>query len=85
MTEWWHWAILIGANTPIYLLIGWAMFGTWGDFWQCLKFWIMPDIFSAMRGEWLEDVWSELKLVFFLAACAVIVAAEWWVLTNHVL
>ena len=42
------------------------LFEDWEGFVECLKFWITPDIFSFFFGEYLEDRWSELKLVFWL-------------------
>lgn len=42
------------------------LFGDWEGFVECIKFWITPDIFSLFTGEYLEDRWSELKLVFWL-------------------
>ncbi len=42
------------------------LFGDWEEFVECIKFWFTPDIFSLFTGEYLEDRWSELKLVFWL-------------------
>ena len=42
------------------------LFGDWEEFVECVKFWITPDVFSLIDGEYLEDRWSELKLVFWV-------------------
>ena len=36
------------------------------DFFDCLKFWLMPDIISLFRGEYMDDYFSELKLGLWL-------------------
>ena len=41
-------------------------FGDAGNFWRCVGFWFTPNIISWFRGEWSEDYWSEMKLVFWL-------------------
>ncbi|GJM19560.1 MAG: hypothetical protein DHS20C14_17730 [Phycisphaeraceae bacterium] len=79
------WIILIIVNAPVYLLFGKAVFGGWDGFGECVKYWLMPDVVSLFRGEWGEDFWAELKLVWWAAGCAVVVFGEWWVLTNYVL
>lgn len=77
---WWHWAILIGANTPMYLLIGWAIFDSWGGFFEAIKYYLTPDFWSFLVGEWAEDWWAEFKLFIFAIACAAVVVGEWWVI-----
>lgn len=83
--EWWGWLILIVVNIPISIGIGWVIFSTWEEFFECVKFWLTPDIISMFRGEWVEDTWAELKLFAWLALCAACVFGEWWVLTRHIL
>jgi hypothetical protein len=42
-------------------------FGDLKGFWDCLLYWLTPDIFSMLRGRWGEDIFSELKLFIWLA------------------
>lgn len=81
----WYWAILIAANTPLYVLIGWIVFDGWEGFLECVRFWLTPDIFSALRGEYVDDIWGELKLFYFLILCAGLVFAEHILLTRYIL
>lgn len=37
------------------------------DFIECVKFWFTPNILSAFRGKYSEDLWAELKLLVWLA------------------
>ena len=74
--EWWYWAVLIGANTPVYVLIGWLIFDDLAGFIESLRYWMMPDAWSWIKGEGIEDLWAELKLFAFVIACTAIVAGE---------
>jgi hypothetical protein len=70
------WIILMVANLPLYGLVGWVLFKDWDNFWDCVKFWLTPDIISLFRGEWMEDQWAQMKLFVWLALCAGAVLAE---------
>jgi hypothetical protein len=70
------WIILMVANLPLYWLVGWVLFKDWDNFWDCIKFWLTPDIISLFRGEWIEDQWAQMKLFVWLALCAGAVLAE---------
>ncbi len=74
------WIILVAANIPLYWLVGWVLFKDWENFWDCLKFWLTPDIISLFRGEWIEDQWAQVKLSLWLVLCAGAVLAEGLVL-----
>lgn len=56
------WIILAIANIPVYVFIGYHLFGTWESFGEALRFWMKPDMWSAMDGEYFEDMVAELKL-----------------------
>jgi hypothetical protein len=70
------WIILALANMPLYWVVGWIVFKDWGDFWECVKFWLTPDIISLFRGEWIEDWWAEMKLFVWIALCGAAVLGE---------
>lgn len=76
--EWWYWAILVAANIPIYLLVGWAVFDNWANFFEALVYQLTPDAWSWLKGEGLDDLWAEMKLLFFLVACG----RSWWGSTS---
>ncbi len=50
---------------------GWGLFrllfAGWDDFGECIRFWLTPDWLSAVRGEWTEDQWSEMRLFIWAA------------------
>lgn len=56
--------ILMGMVTA-FLLYKW-LFDDIYEFGECLKFWLMPDIISLLRGQWDKDWWAELKLLVWL-------------------
>ena len=70
------WVVLGVLNLPVYFGLGWVLFRTWQDFWDSIRFWITPDIFSLFRGEFLDDWFAELKLGVWIAACAGCVFGE---------
>lgn len=37
-----------------------------GDFWDCFRFALRPDLFSLFKGEWLEDQFKSMKLSLFV-------------------
>jgi hypothetical protein len=63
-------------NLPVYFLIGRHMFTDFEDFFDCVKFWLLPEWLSAFRGEYWDDLWAELRLILFVVVCGVVVAAE---------
>ncbi len=75
--------VLIAANIPLYIGIGRAIFGTWEDFGECLRFWFTPDIFSMLRGEFTEDAWAELKLLYFVVLCVLLVGVQYFLIERY--
>ena len=61
--------VAVGVGVATALILFRVFFDNLGDFFECVRFWIMPDITSAFRGEWHDDQWSELKLFLYLALC----------------
>ncbi len=76
------WIILIAANIPLYWFVGWIVFRDWGEFWECIKYSLTPDIVSLFRGEWAEDRWAQMKLAFSVFVCAAAVYSEGQVLAK---
>lgn len=62
--------LLAAVNVPFYLYLGRRFFGDWSGFWEALRFLAMPEIFSALKGEYHDDVWEEFKLGVFVVICA---------------
>jgi hypothetical protein len=56
------------AGIVVLVLLFKPVFGDASSFWECVRFWFTPDIFSMFRGEWGEDWWAEMKLGFW-AGC----------------
>ena len=77
--------VLIVVNIPVYYLFWKWLFGSWEEFWECLRFWLTPDIISAFRGEYFEDFWSEMKLAWWLLVCAFAVGVEYFIIARFFL
>jgi hypothetical protein len=82
---WWAWALLAMANTPIYLLWGRALFGGWSGFGEALEYSIKPDILSWIQGNGLDDLWAEVKLIFFILTSAGLLGLEYYLLRVYIL
>ena len=58
-------AILSGVAT---LIISFKLFfRDRYDFWECIKYYLTPDIISAFRGDWKHDIWAEATLFVWFA------------------
>ena len=58
------------AAIPAYIVVGSVFYDSWDDFLDGLRLWFQPGWLSALRGEWSEDNWETLKLLFYLLVCA---------------
>jgi len=54
------------AGIIVLALLFKPVFGDASQFWECVRFWFTPDVFSLFRGEWAADRWAEMKLGFWL-------------------
>lgn len=79
-----YWAVLVAANIPLYLLGGWAIFGSWSEFGECIRYAITPDAWSWIKGEWADDMWAEMKLAFFVIGCGGVVFLEHFALQKWI-
>ena len=61
---------VLAYGLPAILMVGKLFFGSWSGFFESLRFLLMPDVVSILRGEWGEDQWATAKLFLFLALCA---------------
>ena len=57
-------AVLIVLITAAVLYV--LLFEDWGEFLECVKFCFTPEIISALRGKYWEDVWAETKILLWL-------------------
>jgi hypothetical protein len=57
------------ASILIGLLMAWLLFrfffDDFGDFMECIRFWLTPDIVSLFRGEWMENEWATMKVFLY--------------------
>jgi hypothetical protein len=70
-------------NVPCYILLGKVLFGSWDDFLDAVRFWFTPEILSAFRGEFTDDLWAEFKLWVWATACIGLVGMELFLLTPY--
>jgi hypothetical protein len=56
-----------GVGVLVAILFFKLFFTDFSGFWECVRYWLRPDIISLFRGEWDEDRWAELKLFIWAA------------------
>ena len=49
-----------------------AFFSSMEDFMVCLKYYLTPDFWSFIRGEYHQDSFAEMKIFFWLGLSALI-------------
>ncbi len=76
------WIILGIVNIPLYFAIAWTIFGTREDFIEAIRFLVTPDMLSLFRGEYMEDRWETIKLLFWAVSCAACVFGEAWLIDK---
>lgn len=74
------WVILGIANVPVYFGLGWVFFKDREDFYECIRFWLTPDLISLFRGECVDDWLAELRLGLWVSVCAGCLYGEAWVI-----
>lgn len=58
--------IPILASLLTAALLYYILFKDWDDFLQCIKYLFIPNIISALRGKYIDDIWAETKLAVWL-------------------
>lgn len=77
--------LLIGlgiVNTPLYGALASLIFGKQGLF-SAIRYAFIPDLISALRGEFWKDSWAQLMLVVWMALCGGLVWSEYHLIATH--
>lgn len=75
--------LLAVVNIPLYWCLYRALFTDVDELADAIKFWITPEIFSAFRGEYVDDIWAELKLFLLVGGCIALVIVEYGALQVY--
>src|SRR5262245_15067306 len=81
--ECWDHPVVLGvvaaASIPLYLKLGRVFFGSLDGFNESVHYWLLPNWFSAARGELRRDWAATAKLQVYVALCFLWAAAitEW--------
>ena len=80
------WYVALGVlNIPLYVFVGRLLFADWDGFFEAVKFWFKPDMWSWFDGEYWEDWVAELKLGVLLAVSAGAVVGVYWLIDRFFL
>ena len=74
------WLLMLALHLPVYVLWGWALFRSWGAFWEAVVFWIKPDFWSWLDDEYWDDVYAEAKLTAWFLGPIGLIGLEMWLL-----
>lgn len=77
------WLALTILNLPVLVLMWFAFFDGWEDFFKSIGYLFRPDIFSWFSGEIWEDKWAEMKLLIWVALWGIIIVCEIQWLEGH--
>jgi hypothetical protein len=81
MPDWTRtWLLMLALNSPVYLLWGWVLFRHWDEFWEAIVFWLKPDFWSLLDGEYLDDIYAEAKLAIWFFLPIGLIRLELWLL-----
>jgi hypothetical protein len=70
IVENWHILLIVAfVSLPIYWLVARFFFDDWQDFLDHLRLFYQPIWLSALRGEFSEDMWAQVKLFVYLGLC----------------
>lgn len=83
-----YWIFLIAANIPVYLGIGWVLFGSWSAWMQTvidavIDFFAEPDGYDPIDHG--GDPFAFAKFVGFLILCAAAVYFEHLAISKWIL
>lgn len=80
--------VLLGTlavlNAPLYYVAFKILFKDREEFFEAIWFWLKPDLWSALRGEFWEDLWAEMKLWLFVSACTGAVCLETMLIQGYI-
>ncbi|MCA9547380.1 MAG: hypothetical protein KC613_23415 [Myxococcales bacterium] len=61
------WVLFTALNVPILLMVGRWLFEDLAGFLEAVKYTLMPDIVSMLRGEWQRDWEQSMRMALWLA------------------
>jgi hypothetical protein len=74
------WLVMLALHTPVHFFWGWALFRSWGGFWDAIVFWFKPDFWSWLDDEYWDDVWAEIRLAAWFWGPIGLIGLEMWLL-----
>ena len=78
-------ASLAVVNIPVYYLLFRVLYRDMQEFIDAVWFWLKPDLWSLLDGEYWDDFWAEMKLGMFVAACSGAVMGEAYLVSIYIL
>ncbi len=73
------------VNIPVYYFLYRMLYRDAQEFLDAIRFWVKPDLWSLLDGEYWDDLWAEMKLGVFVAGCSGAVMAEAYLVSTHIL
>jgi hypothetical protein len=74
--HWLWWPLFAVINVPLLTPVFRWLFGDLGGFLEALRYELMPDLLSLVRGKWKDDFDAEIKLLILIGCTAVLFYAE---------
>lgn len=74
--------ILVLINLPLFGVMASLLFGKKG-LTGAIKYLFIPEIISALKGEFWDDKWAELMFTIWIALCAAMIWWEYNLIKEH--
>lgn len=72
------------VNIPVYYLLYRLLYRDFDEFMEAIRFWIKPDLWSLIDGEYWDDVLASMKLGIFFALCSGAVMGEAYLVATYI-
>jgi hypothetical protein len=78
-------ASLAVVNIPVYYLLYRLFYRDFDEFMEAIRFWLKPDLWSWIDGEYWDDVMASMKLGIFFSLCSGAVMGEAYLVATYLL
>ena len=82
--EWAYLVVCVLIDIPIIVWIARALFPGKGDFVDALVFWITPEMWLLLQGQFWDDIWAEIKLGLLVFCFGALLFGEFWLGINWI-
>ena len=76
------WVLFTAVNVPLLYALGRWLFGDLRGFLEAVKYTLIPDVVSMLRGEWERDLDQSFRLLIWMGVGAGLYFSEYRLITG---